>query len=79
MLIEDSETARLHGQRSGVASQQRLRPRHFDSTVKGEPINLRFEHVSFLFLVCLEILGRTDSFATIPTIALDEIHSKNFF
>ena len=39
-------------QRPGVASQQRLRPRHFDSTVKRVP-KLRFEPVSFLFLICL--------------------------
>ena len=39
-------------QRSGVLSQQRLRPRRFDSTVKRVP-KLRFERVSFLFLVCL--------------------------
>ena len=39
-------------QRSGVASQQRLRPRRFDNTVKRVP-ELRFEPVSFLFLVCL--------------------------
>ena len=43
---------RLHSrQRSGVVSQQRLRPRRFDSTVKRVP-KLRFEPVSFLFLVC---------------------------
>ena len=35
-------------QRSGVASQQRLRPRRFDSTVKRVP-KLKFELVSFLF------------------------------
>ena len=39
-------------QRSGVASQQRLRPRLFDNTVKRVP-KLRFEPVSFLFWVCL--------------------------
>ena len=39
-------------QRSGVASQQRLRPRRFDSTVKRVP-KLRFEPVSFPFLACL--------------------------
>ena len=39
-------------QRSGNASQQRLRPRRFDSTVKRVP-KLRFEPVSCLFLVCL--------------------------
>ena len=38
-------------QRSGVVSQQRLRPRRFDSTVKRVP-KLRFEPVSFLFLAC---------------------------
>ena len=37
--------------RYGVASQQRLRPRRFDSIVKRVP-KLRFEPVSFLFLVC---------------------------
>ena len=43
---------RLHSrQRSGVASQQRLRLRRFDSTVKRVP-KLRFEPVSFLFLAC---------------------------
>ena len=36
-------------QRSGVASQQRLRPRHFDSTVK-RVLKLRFKPVSLLFL-----------------------------
>ena len=41
-------------QRSGVASQQRLRPRRFDSTVKHVP-KLGFEPVSFLFLACLSI------------------------
>ena len=41
-------------QRSGVVSQQRLRLRRFDSLVKREP-KLRFEPVSFLFLVCLSI------------------------
>ena len=41
MRSEDSET-----------TQQRLRPRRFDSTVKRVP-KLRFEPVSFLFLVCL--------------------------
>ena len=42
---------RLHSrQRSGVVSQQRLRPRRFDSTVKRVP-KLRFEPVSFLSLV----------------------------
>ena len=46
---------RLHSrQRSGVASQQRLRPRRFDSTVKRVP-KLRFEPVSFLFLACFWI------------------------
>ena len=39
-------------QRSGVVSQQRLRPRRFDSTVKRLQ-KIRFEPVSFLFLVCL--------------------------
>ena len=39
-------------QRSGVASQQRLRLRRFDSTVK-RVFKLRFEPISFLFLVCL--------------------------
>ena len=39
-------------QRSSVASQQHLRPRRFDSTVKRVP-KLRFEPVSYLFLVCL--------------------------
>ena len=34
--------------RPGVASQQRLRPRRFGSTVKRVP-KLRFEPVSFLF------------------------------
>ena len=43
---------RLHfRQRSGVVSQQRLRLKRFDSLVKREP-KLRFEPVSFLFLVC---------------------------
>ena len=41
-------------QRSGVVSQQRLRPRLFDSAVKYSP-KLRFEHVSFVFLVCFSI------------------------
>ena len=46
---------RLHSrQRSGVVSQQRLRPRRFDSIVKRVP-KLRFEPVSFLFLVCFWI------------------------
>ena len=46
---------RLHSrQRSGVVSQQRLRPRRFDSTVKRVP-KLRFEPVSFLSLVCFSI------------------------
>ena len=39
-------------QRFGVVSQQRLRPRKFDSTVK-RVTKLRFEPVSFLCLVCL--------------------------
>ena len=40
---------RLHSrQRSGVVSQQRLRPRRFDSIAKRVP-KLRFEPVSFLF------------------------------
>ena len=48
---------RLHSrQRSGVVSQQRLRPRRFDSTVKRVP-KLRFEPVSFLFLVFTEDIG----------------------
>ena len=38
--------------RSGVASQQRFRPKIVDSTLKRVP-KLRFEPVSFLFLVCL--------------------------
>ena len=38
-------------QRPGVVSQQRLRLRRFDSTVKRVP-KLRFEPVSFLFLAC---------------------------
>ena len=41
-------------QRSGVTSQQYLRPRRFDSTIKGVP-KLRFEPVSFLFLVFLSV------------------------
>ena len=43
-------------QRSGVVSQQRLRLRRFDSLVKRSP-KLRFEPVSFLFLVCFSIGG----------------------
>ena len=50
MRRKDSET-NTPRQLSGVASQQRSRPRRFDSTVKRVP-KLRFEHVSFLFLVC---------------------------
>ena len=50
----EAKIVRRHNsrKRSGVASQQRLRPRRFDSTVKSVP-RLRFEPVSFLFLVCL--------------------------
>ena len=51
MRSKDSETTHLQAAvRTGVASQQRLRPRRFDSTVKRLP-KLRFEPVSFLFLV----------------------------
>ena len=54
---------RLHSrQRSGVVSQQRLRPRRFDSTVKRVP-KLRFEPVSFLFLVCFWIEVTTSRWA----------------
>ena len=51
MRSKDSETTHFHGSGPGVASQQRLCPRRFDSTVKRVP-KLRFESVSFLFLVC---------------------------
>ena len=48
MQSQDSDTITFQ---SGVVSQQRLRPRRFDSTVKRVP-KLRFEPVSFLFLAC---------------------------
>ena len=49
MQSQDSGTTAL--QQSGVVSQQRLRPRVFDSTVKRVP-KLSFEPVSFLLLAC---------------------------
>ena len=53
LLQSEAKIVRRHtsGQRFGVVSQQRLRPRSFDSTVKRVP-KLRFEPVSFLFFVC---------------------------
>ena len=45
-------------QRFGVASQQRLHPRRFNSTAKRVP-KPRFAPVSFLFLVCFSITSRS--------------------
>ena len=45
-------------ERPGVVSQQRLRPRCFDSTVKRVS-KLRFEPASFLFLVCFQFCRLT--------------------
>ena len=53
MRSKDSETTHFQAA-AGVASQQRLRPRRFDSIVKHVP-KLLFKPVSFQFLVCFSI------------------------
>ena len=70
---------RLHSrQRSGVVSQQRLRPRRFDSTVKRVP-KLRFEPVSFLFLVCFWIEITTSRWAIWVYLIVEDLSTWNFF
>ena len=76
---------RLHSrQRSGVASQQRLRPRRFDSTVKRVS-KLRFEPVPFLFLACFWIkvttsVGHMECTLSLKTyqLGINIMETRNF-